>query len=113
MLDKTAIGKRIEQIKNTHIPPLSYSEFGTRLKNKDGKVISKGTVNSWVRGFGIPVHEVIEQIARIGGVTTEWIYTGKEMSKLLCEVCKEELIIESNNNLVCPICSSKFKLIKL
>lgn len=113
MLDKKAIGKRIEQIKNSHIPPLSYTELGERLRNKDGKPISKGTVNSWVRGFGIPIYEVIEQIARIGGVTTEWIYTGKEMLKLICEGCKEELIIESHNTLLCPKCSVKFKLSKL
>ncbi|MGR5976161.1 hypothetical protein ACT7DE_18885 [Bacillus paranthracis] len=36
MLDKKSIGKRIEQIKNSSIPPLSYTELGRKLKNKEG-----------------------------------------------------------------------------
>ncbi|WP_232302928.1 XRE family transcriptional regulator [Bacillus cereus] len=111
-MDKKAIGKRIEQIKNFHTPPLSYVELGKRLRNKNGKPISKGTVNSWVRGFGIPNHEVIKQIASIGRVTTEWIYIGKEMPKLLCAECQEELMIESYETLLCTKCSMKFKVIK-
>ncbi|PGZ57902.1 transcriptional regulator [Bacillus cereus] len=112
MIDKEAVGKRIKQIKNSHIPPLSLAEFGERLRNKDGNPISKGTVDSWMRGFGIPKKEVIEQIALIGGVTTEWIYTGKEMPKLLCVDCQGKLTIETNNTLLCPKCCVKYTLVK-
>ncbi|MEK7019810.1 hypothetical protein [Bacillus sp. FSL R9-9410] len=45
-MDRKAIGKRIKQIKNSHIPPLSYVELGEKLRNKDGNPISKGTVDS-------------------------------------------------------------------
>lgn len=83
MLDKKSIGKRIEQIKNSSIPPLSYTELGRKLKNKEGLAIPKGTVNSWIRGLSIPSREIVEQLACIGDVTTEWIYTGKETPKFI------------------------------
>ncbi|MEB9569107.1 XRE family transcriptional regulator [Bacillus cereus] len=110
MLDKKAIGKRVEQIKNSHIPPLSLIELGAKLKNNKGLPIPKGTVNSWIRGLDIPSKEVIEQLALIGNVTLEWIYTGKEIPKLICENCNSVLIIEVNNTLSCTKCSAKFKL---
>ncbi|MEC3263240.1 XRE family transcriptional regulator [Bacillus thuringiensis] len=110
MLDKKAFGKRVEQIKNSHIPPLSLVELGAKLKNNKGLPIPKGTVDSWIRGLGIPSKEIIEQLALIGNVTSEWIYTGKEMPKLICENCKSVLIIEANNTLSCTKCSAKFKL---
>ncbi|MBE7129476.1 XRE family transcriptional regulator [Bacillus mycoides] len=104
--------KRVEQIKNSHIPPLSLIELGAKLKNKEGLPIPKGTVNSWIRGLGVPSREIVEQLAFIGDVTPEWIYTGKEMPKLICEDCKSDLIIESNNTLSCTQCGAKFKLSK-
>lgn len=113
MLDKKEIGQRIKQIKESHIPPLTLAEFGAKLRNNDGYPIPKGTVDSWGRGFGIPKPEIIEQIALLGNVTMEWIYTGKEMPKLLCDDCKEELLIELNNTLLCPKCKVKFKISKL
>ena len=112
MMDKKVIGKRIKQIKNSHIPPLSLAEFGAKLRNKDGYPIPKGTVDSWGRGLCMPPREVVEQIAHIGNVTTEWIYTGKNIPKLICMECQEQLIIESNNNLMCPKCYEKYKLVK-
>lgn len=111
MLDKKAIGKRMEQIKNSHIPPLSLIELGAKLKNNKGLPIPKGTVNSWIRGLGIPSREIIEQLALIGNVTSEWIYTGNEMPKLICENCNSVLIIEANNTLSCTNYGAKFKLI--
>ncbi|MGY1423285.1 XRE family transcriptional regulator [Bacillus cereus] len=110
MLDKKAIGKRVEQIKNSHIPPLSLIELGAKLKNNKGLPIPKGTVNSWIRGLGIPSKEVIEQLALIGNVTSEWIYTRKEIPKLICENCNSVLIIEVNNTLSCTKCNAKFIL---
>jgi hypothetical protein len=101
----------VEQIKNSHIPTLSLIELGAKLKNNKGLPIPKGTVNSWIRGLGIPSREIIEQLALIGNVTSEWIYTGKEMPKLICENCNSILIIEANNTLSCANCSAKFKLI--
>ncbi|MEK7019811.1 hypothetical protein [Bacillus sp. FSL R9-9410] len=62
--------------------------------------------------MGIPKHEVIKQIALIGGVTTEWIYTGENMPKLLCVDCQEKLMIETNNILVCPQCCVNYELVK-
>ncbi|MGE6313532.1 XRE family transcriptional regulator [Bacillus cereus] len=112
MLDKKAIGKRIEQIKNSHIPPLSLVELGEKLKNKKGLPIPKGTVNSWIRCLCVPSREIVEQLALWGDVTPEWIYTGKEIPKLKCTDCKSDLIIESNNTLFCIQCSSNFKLSK-
>ncbi|ACM15826.1 predicted transcriptional regulator (plasmid) [Bacillus cereus Q1] len=112
MLDKKAIGKRIEQIKNSHIPPLNLVELGAKLKNKKGLSIPKGTVNSWIRGLSLPSIEIVQQLALIGDVTPEWIYTGTEIPKLKCEDCKSDLIIESNNIVLCIQCSTKFKMSK-
>lgn len=112
MMDKKAIGKRIKQIKESHIPPLTLAEFGAKLRNKDGNLIPKGTVDSWMRGLAYPPHYLVEQIARIGSVTTEWIYTGKNLPKLICMECQEKLIIETNNNLMCPKCCAEYILIK-
>lgn len=74
--DKKEVGKRIKFIKENHNPPISLSEFGQILKNTDGKSISKGTVDSWTRGFGIPAQSVIEQIALLGNTTIDWVYWG-------------------------------------
>ncbi|PEF45143.1 transcriptional regulator [Bacillus cereus] len=112
MLDKKAIGKRIEQIKNSYTPPLTYAEFGARLRCQNERPIPRGTVNSWVRGLCIPSRVVVEQIALIGNVTAEWIYTGKTLPKLLCMDCQEILIIETNNTLLCPKCCLKYELVK-
>lgn len=74
--DKKEVGKRIKFIKENYNPPISLSEFGKILKSTDGESISKGTVDSWMRGFGLPSQTVIEQIASLGNTTSDWIYWG-------------------------------------
>lgn len=74
--DKKDVGKRIKQIKENYNPPISLKDFGDLLIDEKGKSISKGTVDSWMRGLGIPSKSTIEQIARLGNTTVSWIYWG-------------------------------------
>lgn len=74
--DKKDVGKRIKQIKENYNPPISLKDFGDLLIDEKGKNISKGTVDSWMRGLGIPSKSTIEQIARLGNTTVSWIYWG-------------------------------------
>ncbi|MED2879574.1 helix-turn-helix transcriptional regulator [Bacillus thuringiensis] len=74
--DKKDVGKRIKQIKENYNPPISLKDFGDLLIDEKGKTISKGTVDSWMRGLGIPSKSTIEQIARLGNTTVSWIYWG-------------------------------------
>ncbi|WP_146550812.1 helix-turn-helix domain-containing protein [Rummeliibacillus suwonensis] len=74
--DKKEVGKRIRFIKEHHNPPISLTEFGQLLKDENGNSISKGTVDSWIRGLGIPSNSTIEKIAAIGSTTADWIYWG-------------------------------------
>lgn len=74
--DKKDVGKRIKQIKENYNPPISLKDFGDLLIDEKGKTISKGTVDSWMRGLGIPSKSTIEQIAQLGNTTVSWIYWG-------------------------------------
>lgn len=74
--DKKEVGKRIKFIKEHHNPPISLAEFGQLLIDENGKSISKGTVDSWMRGLGLPSSSTIEKIATIGNTTVDWIYWG-------------------------------------
>ncbi|MGW8448955.1 hypothetical protein ACWGJ1_23465, partial [Bacillus wiedmannii] len=65
-----------KQIKENYNPPISLKDFGDLLIDEKGKTISKGTVDSWMRGLGIPSKSTIEQIARLGNTTVSWIYWG-------------------------------------
>ncbi|ONG86785.1 hypothetical protein BKK40_25780 [Bacillus cereus] len=74
--DKKDVGKRIKQIKENYNPPISLKDFGDLLIDEKGKTISKGTVDSWMRGLGIPPKSTLQQIARLGNTTISWIYWG-------------------------------------
>ncbi|MGR6899380.1 helix-turn-helix domain-containing protein [Rummeliibacillus sp. BSL5] len=74
--NKKDVGKRIKLIKENHNPPISLKDFGELLKDEKGGNISKGTVDSWMRGLGIPSKLTIEQIAQLGNTTIDWIYWG-------------------------------------
>lgn len=74
--DKKDVGKRIKQIKENYNPPISLKDFGDLLIDEKGKNISKGTVDSWMRGMGIPPKSTIEQVALLGNTTADWIYWG-------------------------------------
>lgn len=74
--DKIEVGKRIKTIKETYKPPISLSDFGELLIDEKGNRLSKGTVNSWMRGLALPPVNLVEQIAKLGDTTTDWIYWG-------------------------------------
>lgn len=89
--DKKDVGKRIKQIKENYNPPISLKDFGDLLIDEKGKSISKGTVDSWMRGLGIPSKSTIEQIARLGNTTVSWIYWGG-LKNFILSYLKEKIM---------------------
>ncbi|WP_242227310.1 helix-turn-helix domain-containing protein [Bacillus cereus group sp. BfR-BA-01315] len=74
--DKKEVGSRIKYIKENYRPPVSLNDFGNLLVDQKGEHISRGTLNSWMRGLAYPPHYLVEQIAELGGTTPDWIYWG-------------------------------------
>ena len=73
--DNIQIGKRINKIRMTHFgKKLSLEKFGSLLDPP----ADKGLVRKWEKGFNLPNQDRLEQIATLGGVTTDYLLFGKE-----------------------------------
>lgn len=66
---KEMVGKRIRDIKEEL--GVSFTELGDRLG------LIKPTINSYVQGYTLAPHEVIEQLAKITGKSMAWFYFGE------------------------------------
>lgn len=66
--DKTVVAERIKKIREES--GLSIANMAERLG------ISKSTFNSYIRGLALPPKEIVEKIAYITDVSSEWIYYG-------------------------------------
>lgn len=73
---KAEIGKRIQEIINRK--GMSQSEFAELLLN-DSTCNKK--VSDWVRGVNLPKVDILIEIAQIGGVTLDWLLTGREYAE--------------------------------
>lgn len=66
--DKTVVAERIKKVREES--GLSIANMAERLG------ISKSTLNSYIRGLALPPKEIVEKIAQITDVSSEWIYYG-------------------------------------
>jgi len=61
------------RVKNIRISlGLSQAEFAEMLK-----LGSSATVSAWEKGISVPPADKLVEIARLGGVTTDWLLTGE------------------------------------
>ena len=71
--EKIEIGKRIQEIIDRKCR--SQAEFAERLLN-DSTCNKK--VSDWVRGVNLPKIDTLIDIAQLGGVSLDWLLTGRE-----------------------------------
>lgn len=74
--DMKEIGRRIRQIRGE----LSLEEFEKKLG------VSKNTLSNYERGKGNPKAAILFKLAEHGGVSIEWLFTGREpRASMVCE----------------------------
>lgn len=78
VLNSEDIGKRIRDIRLglSNSKKVSLEAFGQLITPP----ASKGLVQTWEKGNSLPQKERLEQIAKIGNVTTKYLLYGKEIS---------------------------------
>lgn len=77
MIDKKALGQRIRAIRLKL--GLTMEDFIERIDNKPGRGRS-GTVNNWETGKNAPNKQRLKKIAKLGGVSVEYLINGNHFS---------------------------------
>lgn len=93
-LDNKKVGQRIKKIRELQKDNNSYRKFGSLLSPP----ISGGGVKNWEDGVNLPNKERLYQIAKLGGVSTDYLLYGKQntgIGKRLREK-REKLKISTN-----------------
>lgn len=95
-LDNKKVGQRIRKIRESQKDNNSFRKFGSLLSPP----ISGGGVKNWEDGVNLPNKERLYQIAKLGGVSTDYLLYGKQntgIGKRLKE--KREKLKMSTNEL--------------
>lgn len=93
-LDNKKVGQRIRKIRESQKDNNSFRKFGSLLSPP----ISGGGVKNWEDGVNLPNKERLYQIAKLGGVSTDYLLYGKQntgIGKRLKEK-REKLKISTN-----------------
>lgn len=75
-IDRIKVGNRIKKVRESLIEDNSYRKFGNLIVPP----ISGGGVKNWETGLRLPSDGRLEQIAKLGNVTTEYLLFGKELN---------------------------------
>lgn len=73
-LDNKKVGQRIRKIRESQKDNNSFRKFGSLLSPP----ISGGGVKNWEDGVNLPNKERLYQIAKLGGVSTDYLLYGKQ-----------------------------------
>lgn len=81
-VDKKEVGQRIYDIRKTY--GYSMEKFGELIDNAP-----KGSVNSWEKGVNLPNENRLEQIARLGNISTEELLYGS-LEEYVCKLVNKK-----------------------